>query len=251
MRKNLLVLAVMAPVLVMQAHASDAPKATTQVTEKMLFADDPATWAKPKKVVPPKYPEQLLAQRVSGYVDTTVTIDDRGRVISAMISKSEPQQPQFEAAVMAVIKLWRFRESLSELCSPKEATANVRVWFEPEGDEGKISVSGAVAKQGEPFTPLHAKAINYDEVVRKVRYPISARRDGVEAALYVIGYVNGPSGLVEYASVSTMFSSDKDATKPNGNIAWVAQEAVKALKFAPGNDKDYRVCMNFQFKLQD
>jgi TonB family protein len=222
-----------------------------QVTEKMLFADDPTEWLKPTRVVIPKYPKELLDAKQGGYVDMRVTVDDRGRVKSAEVAKSEPKQPALEKSLEDVIKLWRFQEAISDECIPIEKTANVRLWFEPEGPGGKISVSRDVAPQGVAFAARRAKSPNYEQLKRELRYPYTARKESVNADAYAIAEVDGPSGEVKNVRVSAMFSNAAKHSKAPGYLAGSIVQSMQKLKFQPSEKASFNVCQSFKFRIED
>ena len=112
------------------ASAQIALDASSDVTEEMLFADDPKSWLRPKAIVPPEFPAEQLKAKATGYVDIDVSIDKAGKVTSARIVKSNPENKAFEMAVSETIKYWLFRQRADVNCEPIARTSNVRVWFD-------------------------------------------------------------------------------------------------------------------------
>lgn len=61
----------------------------------------------PVKTPPPRYPEALRRDGVSGLVAVTVVIDEKGIVISSEVSKSSHNE--FEAPSIEAVKGWKFK----------------------------------------------------------------------------------------------------------------------------------------------
>jgi periplasmic protein TonB len=61
----------------------------------------------PVKTPPPKYPDALRREGVSGMVAVVVTIDEKGGVTAATVSKSS--HTDFEAPAVEAIKAWKFK----------------------------------------------------------------------------------------------------------------------------------------------
>ena len=58
--------------------------------------------------IAPKYPREALQSGKSGFVTVRLTVDEKGRVISAVIEESRPPRIFDAAAIKAVLK-WKFK----------------------------------------------------------------------------------------------------------------------------------------------
>lgn len=218
------------------------------VTEEMLFMDDPAKWATPRVILPPEYPPAQLEAKAEGYVDVEVKLDKFGMVQSIVSMKSAPPNPEFESAVRAVVqKWWAFHETLSPDCAPLEATGNVRVWFSIREGKGVVSVSGEATEATKEFSRKRKKAnaLNLEEIDRLLRYPIKARKDGIEGNLYAYVQIEATSGLPLAARVVDNVSS-RGAGRVFENIVLAS---LMAVRFEPMAGPNYRVCRTYRFRL--
>ncbi|MBL8514009.1 MAG: TonB family protein [Betaproteobacteria bacterium] len=222
------------------------------VTEVMLFTDDPSKWSKPKAILPPQYPSEMRERGIAGIVDVEVSIDERGSVLSASVAKPEAENRLFEDAVMEVVKQWRFEVRHNKECVPEKSNGNVRVWFEPDGANGKISVSGAasIAAAQSETAPKRARMVNRAEAFAQIRYPEAARRAGVEANLNVVAKVNAAQGVVKDVLFSSReyFGSADSLIRSRFELAITS--AVMRWKFLPQEGPDYRVCIPFVFQFR-
>lgn len=220
------------------------------VTEEMLFMDDPAKWATPRVILPPEYPPAQLEAKAEGYVDVEVKLDKFGMVQSIVSMKSAPPNPEFESAVRAVVqKWWAFHETLSPDCALLEATGNVRVWFSIREGKGVVSVSGEATEATKEFSRKQkkAKVLNLDEVVRAIRYPNAARRDGIEGNVYAYVQVEAKTGVPIAAKISSVIA--------NGGTGHyfvnTVQASLNMTRFEPVDGPNYRVCRSVNFRLTD
>jgi protein TonB len=78
-------------------YAQDAEGVYTKVDEKPI----------PLKTPQPEFPEYLRDQRISGTVAISCVIDETGKVISALASKST--RPEFEKPALEAIQNWKFK----------------------------------------------------------------------------------------------------------------------------------------------
>lgn len=229
---------------------AEETKPMPTVTEEMLFEHDPKQWAKPRAVVPPKYPVELLTAKRGGIVDVTVQHNDLGEVVSAEIAKSEPKSPELESAVMDVVRYWYFKVPQSKECMPMGGTANVRVWFEPEGDAGKISVSGHASELANfASAPRRSRLINPKEAYAKLKYPVAARKVGVQATIYVVARVNAKQGKVSNMTIMTERYAPVAEAHIRAAFARAIQNALDEWRFEPSESADYRVCVPLDFRL--
>ena len=58
--------------------------------------------------IQPKYPREALKGGKTGFVTVRLTVDEKGRVISAIIEESRPPRIFDAAAIQAVLK-WKFK----------------------------------------------------------------------------------------------------------------------------------------------
>lgn len=243
----------MQPAVAEPAADAAPPKAAAKiaalpVTEEMLFVDDPAKWATPKVILPPEYPAAQLAAMAEGHVDVEVKLDKFGMVQSIVSVKSTPANPEFESAVRAVVqKWWAFHETLSPECEPLEATGNVRVWFAIREGKGVVSVSGEATEVTKEFSRKRrkAKVLNLEEVVRAVRYPIAARKDGIEGNVYAYVQVEAKTGVpiaVQIASVVANGGKGQYFVNP-------VRASLSMTRFEPTDGPNYRVCRPYSFRL--
>ena len=61
----------------------------------------------PVKTPPPRYPDSLKREGVSGVVAVTIVIDESGAVISTAVAKSS--HPDFEKPAMDAVTKWKFK----------------------------------------------------------------------------------------------------------------------------------------------
>ena len=218
------------------------------VTEEMLFMDDPAKWATPRVILPPEYPPAQLAAKTEGYVDVEVKLDKFGMVQSIVSMKSAPPNPEFESAVRDVVqKWWAFHETLSPDCAPLEATGNVRVWFSIREGKGVVSVSGEATEATKEFSRKQKKAevINMQEVLRATKYPIQARKDGIEGAVYAYVQVEAKTGVPIAVQISQMFASGGKGQVFVNSV----RTSLNSVRFEPMDAPNYRVCRSYNFRL--
>lgn len=77
-----------------------------------IFADD-TIYTKvdenpvPVKTPPPRYPDSLKREGVSGVVAVTIVIDETGAVSSTAVAKSS--HPDFEKPAMDAVAKWKFK----------------------------------------------------------------------------------------------------------------------------------------------
>ena len=61
----------------------------------------------PVKTPPPRYPDSLKREGVSGLVAVTIVIDEKGAVVDTSISKSS--HPDFERPALEAVGKWKFK----------------------------------------------------------------------------------------------------------------------------------------------
>jgi len=71
----------------------------------------------PVKTPPPKYPDSLKREGVSGVVAVVIVIDEKGAIISSTIGKSS--HPDFERPALDAVKNWKFKPAKKDGASVK------------------------------------------------------------------------------------------------------------------------------------
>ena len=66
----------------------------------------------PIKTPPPKYPESLKREGVSGVVAVVIVIDEKGVIMSSSVSKAS--HPDFERPTLDAVKQWKFKPAKKE-----------------------------------------------------------------------------------------------------------------------------------------
>lgn len=61
----------------------------------------------PIKTPPPRYPDTLKRERVSGVVAVSIVINEKGQIINSSISKSS--HSEFEKPALDAVKTWKFK----------------------------------------------------------------------------------------------------------------------------------------------
>jgi outer membrane biosynthesis protein TonB len=249
--KNLYPLLVVVFMIHIPAVAQVSLTTAADESEAMLFADDPQEWSRPRLVVRPEFSKNELDKRVRAYVDVTVDIDNRGRVKSSMIAKSDPPTPGYEKALKDVIGLWLFEPKLDSKCVCVEATANVRVWFDVKDGKGVLSVSGKpITAQPEK---LRYSREELEAVAKKIRqnilYPQLARKEGDVAEVNVVMEVDAASGRVINVEPADFYSSSKANSQVKRSFINAIDSALKSVSFSPTLGSPFKVCMVFSFRL--
>jgi len=61
----------------------------------------------PIKTPPPRYPDSLKREGVSGLVAVVLVIDEKGMIIASSVAKSS--NPEFEKPALDAVKNWKFK----------------------------------------------------------------------------------------------------------------------------------------------
>jgi protein TonB len=61
----------------------------------------------PVKTPPPKFPESMKRDGMSGVVAVVIVIDEKGQIVNSSISKSS--HPDFERPALEAVKQWKFK----------------------------------------------------------------------------------------------------------------------------------------------
>ncbi len=196
------------------------------------FADDPVEWASPEVVLPPTYPQTALAKGATAVVDVTLNLKATGRLESIAAINSEPKDVTFESAVEAVLKHWRFAQSLDASCRPITATSRVRVWFEIKAGQPSISVTHVPSPPAPGAVGL--KSINRAELSKALvaGYPREARRDREEADVYAKLTVDRRTGETQQVDIVTMAADPRIFAKETGSAMTTSRPASIGLQFA-------------------
>lgn len=224
------------------------------VTEEMLFADDPKDWLTIARVSAPQYPKELLAKGITGHVDIEVTIDELGKVKKIGAVTSKPQNAAFEESARESVRYWTFYAKISPECVPEVATGNVRVWFEIRDGKEAISVSSTPGTMGSVVSPGKSKwrpLLNQATVARAVQYPPRARKEGEQGSVFSVIHVDAETGRPFEIKFSHAISS-RGWVRSAFELA--VRDALKMARFEPSPEEKglaFRVCMPFTFKLSD
>jgi len=255
MRKTALVIVVVLSAL--QSHAQELKVPANPPTQD-LTASDPVTWAQPRRVYPPKYPYDALDNRISGYVDVDVLVNEMGGTGEIRSITSQPKNADFESEVQKVLKYWLFKVPTVK-CRPQATTGNVRIWFDIKDEKGVISVSHRALPvvPAPPVEPPVSEVRPLARIVSKnsaairasVTYPRVARRASAEGVAYISLKVEPSSARmldIEIAYAGSM---------PGGYESMfgeAAKSAAAEFKFnpVPGDDRPVTVCVPFFFQLK-
>ena len=197
------------------AAAADAT-APTDVS----YVEDPKRWGSPKAVVRPDYPPDLLAARVTGYVDVEGIVGPDGTLDKVSYSPGDPGANAFIKELQSVVPYWSFHTSYGADCLPSDERVTVRVWFEIADGQPKISISRRTFAQRPD--PKQMKPL--DDPLPRPRFPYRALRDVVAATVYSRSMVE-PDGSVSEVTTKA-FSRDNPAP---GILRILEDEVQRAL----------------------
>jgi TonB family protein len=174
------------------------------------------------------YPEEAKKAGIEGTVYVCATVDAKGNVAEAKITKSD--NSKLDKAAVKAVKATKFTPAEKNGKKVKcEVTIPIKFKL---GDGEKVKVD----KLPEPIDGMAS-------IMKNVHYPEVAKKAGIEGKVYVNALI-GKSGEVVSAKV---LKSDNDL------LSSAALEAVKATKFVPaekGNEKvECEVTIPIQFKL--
>jgi len=223
------------------------------VTEEMLFTDDPKEWLKISRVSPPVYPKELFDKGITGYVDLEVTIDEQGRVKQIGTVTSKPSIAAFEESARESVKYWQFKEKLSGKCTPEVAQGNVRVWYEIKDGKESISVSsmpGTMLKNVAADAPKWFPMLNLPQIKRELRYPADARKYGEQGVVYAVLHIDVETGMVRKVEFSHAIVS---APWVRFSFEAAIRFSMKAARFEPKPEergKTLKACLPFAFRLR-
>lgn len=265
LRLPLMLLSVLVGFVACVAQASEPSQSAGPDTT--YFADDPVTWASPEVVLPPAYPAAALAKGLSAVVDATLNLKATGRLDSIVSIQSEPKDAAFESAVEAVLKHWRFAQSLDASCRPIAAQSRVRIWFEIK--DGKPSVSVTHVPKAPPPGAAALKSINRSELLALIHetFPRDARSARKPADVYAKLTVDRKSGETRQVDIVTMAADPRIFDKPFGSAMMrerpvpigiqygaAATAALRKARFSPGavgGEGLVNVCFKVSYRVSD
>jgi TonB family protein len=229
---------------------AESQKAKVDSAEEVFFSTDPKSWARVKRIVPPKYPEGAVKNAIGGTVDIEVLIDEIGAVKEIRSIKSIPNNLQFEEATRQVLKQWLFNDSRTNRCVPYETVGEARLSFEVKNGEGAIFLTHR-PRIAPSFDAQHApiKMLNFAEVQDTIHafFPRSARREGAQANLYALLTIDAKTGEtlnVEVTHVITSKGFDVKFTK-------AAEVGLRKIKYQPfpGRSEPWKTCFEISYRL--
>ena len=161
---------------------------------------------------------------------------------------SEPRSTAFEEATRDAVAKWRFAPGLKR-CVPIDADATYRVFFEMVGGAERVRAAQLVPKAQIPDPSREMIAPNKNEMLRKMRYPVDARRAGGQGSVYLLLKVNTASGAIENVDIASV-SSTKNGFESKFSDA--AMEVARKFVFTPMPElKSPRgICVPFEFALR-
>jgi TonB family protein len=229
---------------------ADPQKAKPDSAEEIFFNTDPKSWARVKRIVPPKYPEDAVKNAIGGTVDIEVLIDQIGAVKEIRSIKSTPNNPQFEEATRQVLKHWLFNDSRTSRCLPYETVGEARLNFAVKNGGGEISlthrpyIAPTFEAQQAPI-----KMLNREEVINTTVdfFPRSARREGAQANLYALLTVDAKTGAIINVEVTHVIT-------PNGfeaSFAKASEEGLRKVKYPPfpNRSEPWKTCFDISYRL--
>lgn len=193
----------------------------------------------------PRYPKELLAQGVSGYVDVEGRVDYRGELQDVAIKPDRAESQPFVDAVREALPMWMFHAPLDEQCQPSSARIKVRAWFEVEGGKPRFALLGV----GPQFNgdkqprPTRTRGATYPHTVSTYRW-----HDG--AVVFARATIDASGNVV-----------DTTATAYPRGLPWLmmpfedqARIALLDFKFPPapeGSRSPRHYCTDVVFKAEN
>jgi TonB family protein len=229
---------------------AEPQKAKPDSAEEIFFNTDPKSWARVKRIVPPKYPEDAVKNGIGGTVDIEVLIDQIGAVKEIRSIKSTPNNPQFEEATRQVLQHWLFNVSRTNRCVPFETVGEARLNFVVKNGGGEISLTHR-PYTSPSFEALQApiKMLNHAEVKNMINdfFPRSARRYGAQANLYALLTVDAKTGETLNVEVTHVIT-------PKGfeeSFAKAADAGLRKVKYPlfPGRSESWKTCIDISYRL--
>jgi TonB family protein len=154
--------------------------------------DEPGKLGRPKRIVAPKYPVEALEKKRTGFVDVEGRISPLLDLKEIAYRPDSPESAVFVESLKQVVPHWEFHPLYGRDCFPSDERIGVRVWFELDEGQPKISVT-VLAAEGlvSPDTPQIATLHRVDP-----QYPSEALRNGLQAFVWVQSDIK-PDGSVE------------------------------------------------------
>ena len=242
--------------LKVEASQADATKADTiagaaapSATAELFYESDPKSWARVKRIVPPKYPEAMLMAGQGAVVDIEVQIGKLGFVSEIRSVTAKPANPELVEATRKVLQYWKFNVPSSARCMPIESVGEMSLIFKVLNGEGVITLEHRSEKKLHAKEQKAPKMINRDAItaIALENFPRGARRAGAEAIVYSVLTIDHHTGETLNADVAELITS-KGYEKM---FTDAAMPALKAIKFEPFADKTapWKVCMVINFMI--
>jgi hypothetical protein len=201
-----------------------------------------ATAGSPGRTIKPDYPHEALARKEGGFVDLEALLLRDGKLENVRLTPADEASRAFVPALRDVLHLWRFNREIGPDCFPVEAPISARVWFEPVGDEGRVSVS----TPGRPATPNIAArpaARNNPQPA----YPSTMLRKNLQADVYAQLNVRD-DGVVE--SVHTQVYPRQDPSVER-HFGAAVESTLQEWRFEPRAAGPWRYCTVVNFRIRD
>ncbi len=247
-----------AAALTESTQKADAPVALAATSDalplskapEVFYESDPKSWARVKRIVPPKYPEAMLKLGQGAVVDIEVLIGKIGFVSQIRSVTSNPNNLQLVEATRAVLQYWTFNVPRSEACVPIESVGDMQLIFEVVNGEGKISL---IHRRNQDLdvtkvkSPKMLNRVAVSEVIQE-GYPREARRAGAQAIVYALLTVDHMSGATLSVEITHMVTP----TGYEKKFAEAVMPGLTAVKFSPFPSKTmpWRNCISVDYVLR-
>ena len=207
-----------------------------------LYYGNVSKAGRPEGFVPPKYPEEALSRKVTGYVDVTGRVDGSHMFMEPEFHAGTPEAEIFVPELRDVARFWSFFPAYEkDGCHPSMERVGVRVFFELDA-AGAPHISIEIAK-AQPKPPL-MKA----KYCPKPRYPRQPLRSGYMANVFSRVSIK-PDGTV--STVETDVYPKRGIT--DLEFSETVVDALKNCQFEPVDNPERRraACYEVQFKIDD
>ena len=216
------------------AYGDDAPPE--------LYYWNVAKMGRPEGFVAPKYPEEALSRKVTGYVDVTGRVDGTHVLVEPEFHAGTPEAEIFVPELRDVARFWSFYPAYEkDGCHPSLERIGVRVLFDLDA-AGEPHISIEIAKAQPRLASMKAK------YCPKPRYPKQPLRGGYMANVFSRVNIK-PDGTV--SSVETDVYPKRGLT--DVEFAESVVDALKDCQFEPVDNPERRrvACYEVQFKIDD
>ncbi len=195
------------------------------------------------------YPFEALVAGKKGQAKVTIIIDDKGRVAQARLIAAD--QPEFGAALLAMVDGWRFKPARRADGTPCGAAVSFQRDFAPLGKEVPVAPSAhrilrKLADKNPGFTRVDELDAPLKPISRRPPiYPTTLRQSGIEGHATIEFFLD--------AEGDAQLPRIVDATAPE--FGYAAAQAVATWRFAPprrgGKEAIVRVQQRIDFSLQE